>query len=130
MAQCTNRTLGATATRQVDLRLALASEVLDSHVMNGSQILDLILCFEQLGTSRIKPGNLVESLLVAGTILAEGNNRVFLISAISLELEASMVAVFSSKKQEAGSKNVNAGPRSNGVKELDLHSMNVLFRKV
>jgi len=130
MSERPNRSLSAPSARDVDLRLALSSQIFDSHVVDGGQVLDLIFGRKKDWAARIEARDQVQGLLVASAILAERDSGIFFRASIVDKLEAGVVAALGCEEEEARRENVDARTRRHCVEKLNLHSVHILLREV
>ena len=112
------------------MRHVFTGEVLDTHIIDWSQILDLVFRFEVHGNARIEPRHESQVGLVLRAVLTVHDAGICLSTTIRFKLEGGMVAAFGCEKEEAGFEHVDARAWGHCVKELDLHGMDVLLGKV
>ena len=110
--------------------LTFASEILNAHVVDWSQVLNLILCLEVQRASGVELWYRVKRLFVPRAVLTESENRIFFSTSIRLELERSMIAAFTCKEEKARLEDIDTGSGCHGIKELNLHRVDLLLGEV
>ena len=78
----TDSALGTPTAGEVHLWHVFICQVLNSHVIDGSQVFYFIFGFEVHGRARIKPGHGIGSLLICRAVLTEDNYGIFFTTAI------------------------------------------------